>query len=103
MTVNEGAATKLPKLESLKSTIRRQRQVTNNVQPQPISLQILEVPEQYKRTVKGDEFLIFDSGPELHRILIFSTHQDVEMLKGSQFGWLMAHLKLLLRSLHNPM
>ena len=87
MTVIEGAATKLPKLESLKRTIRCQRQVTNNVQPQPISLEDPEIPEQYKRTFKGDEFLIFDSGPEFHRILIFGTHQNVEMLNGAQF-WL---------------
>ena len=63
MTVSAGAAAK-PKLESLKRTIRRQRQVTNNVQPQPISLEDLEIPEEYKRTVKGDEFFLFDSGPD---------------------------------------
>ena len=87
MTVSVGAAAKLPKLESLKRTIRRQRQVTNNVQPQPISLEDLEISEEYKRTVKRDEFLLFYSGPEFHRILIFGSHQNVEMLKGAQF-WL---------------
>ena len=87
MTVSLGAAAKLPKFKSLKRTIRRQRQVTNNVQPQPIILEDLEIPKVYKITVKGDEFLLLDSGPEFHRILIFGTHQNVEMLRGAQF-WL---------------
>ena len=87
MMISEGVSVKLPKLESLKRTIRRQRQLTSSVQPQPASLEDLEIPEEYKRTNKGDLFLLFDSGPELQRILIFGTHQNTGMLEASQF-WL---------------
>ena len=87
ISVCEGTAAKLPKIESLKRTIRRQRQVTNSVLPQPSNLEHLEIPEVYKRTSKGDVFLLFDSGPELLRILIFGTHQNIGMLEDSQF-WL---------------
>lgn len=62
--ISKGAAAKLPKLESLKRTIRRQRQITNNVQHQHISLEDFEISEQYQRTNKGDPFLLFDSGKQ---------------------------------------
>ena len=49
------------------------------------------------------EFLLFDSGPEFHRIQFFGTHHNVEMLKVHSFGWLMVHSRLLLRSLLSSM
>ena len=87
MMISEGVSVKLPKLESPKRTIRGQRQLTSNVHPQPASLEDLEIPEEYNITNKGDLFLLFDSGPELQRILIFGTHQNTGMLEASQF-WL---------------
>ena len=69
MVLTEGAAAKLPKLESLKRTIRRQRQSTTNFRPQPATLEDLQIPDEYQRTNKGDLFLLFDSGPETQRIV----------------------------------
>ena len=87
MVLTEGAAAKLPRLESLKRTIRRQRQSTTNFRPQPATLEDLQIPDEYQRTNKGDLFLLFDSGPETQRILIFGTHTNTEMLVASQ-SWL---------------
>ena len=86
-TTTEGAAAKLPKLDSLKRTIQRQRVHYNIVMVQPKSLEQLFLPEEYKLTSKGEPFLLYDSGPETQRILIFGTQRNLEMLQLSKV-WL---------------
>ena len=73
-TVSEGTATKLPKLDSLKRTIQRQRVHQLAAPAQPTSLEQLVLPAAYQQTAKGEQFLLYDSGPETQRILIFGTH-----------------------------
>ena len=44
----------------------------------------LTLPEGYKRSSKGEQFLLYDSGPVTPRILIFGTHAlrgDPELMK----------------------
>ena len=85
LTVSEGTVAKLPKLNSLKRTIQRQRVLAASIQP--FTLVELEIPMEYRSTAKGEMFLIYDSGADLERILIFGTCQNIEMLKCSQH-WL---------------
>ena len=61
---------KLPKVDSLKRTIRRVRQSNNNVPAQPESLEELIIPLEYRLTAKGDDFLLYDSGPGINLILV---------------------------------
>ena len=68
LTVSEGTAVKLPKLDSLKRSIQRQRQRVLAVPKQPPSLFELEIPMDYRSTAKGGMFLLYDSGPESERI-----------------------------------
>ena len=68
-TVSEGTATKLPKLDSLKRT----------------SLEQLVLPAAYQQTAKGEQFLLYDSGPETQRILIFGTQRNLEMLQLAEY------------------
>ena len=82
-TVSEGTSAKLPKLDSLKRTIQRQRVRLQAAPVQPTSLEQLTLPEEYKRTSKGEQFLLYDSGPETQRILIFGTQRNLEMLEQS--------------------
>ena len=86
-TVNEGTTIKLPKLDSLKRTIRRERQSIDAAPAQPESLEHLIIPPEYQVTQKGDNFLLFDSGPGSQRIIMFGTQENVEMLNASQI-WL---------------
>ena len=53
-TVNEGIAAKLPKLDSLKRTIERQRVLTAPVQP--TTLEQLIIPEEFMRRSKDELF-----------------------------------------------
>ena len=54
---------------------------------QPATLEQRILPPEYKQTAKGEQFLLYDSGPEVQRILIFGTQQNLEMLQLSQV-WL---------------
>ena len=60
----------LPKINSLKRTIQRERTEGNSVPVHPESLQELEIPLNYPRTSKNESFLLYDSGPEERRDLI---------------------------------
>ena len=62
--LSEESAVHLPKLNTLKKTIVRSRNKAENVPPEPISLQHLDIPESYTRTEKGERFLLYDSGVE---------------------------------------
>ena len=51
--LEEASAVKLPKLNTLKQTVRRERKRVANVPPEPSSLSSLEFPNIYMRTDKG--------------------------------------------------
>ena len=87
--IREQSAIYLPKLDSLKQTIRRARKRSLNVPPEPESFKSPVIPEGYKKTNKGDNFLQYDSGTnsEDQRILIFGTTSNIEMLSTSNI-WL---------------
>ena len=87
ITVSEGTAAKLPKLDSLKRIIQRQRAQQLAAPMQPTSLEQLALPPEYQQTAKGEQFLLYDSGPDTQRILIFGTQLNLEMLRLSDF-WL---------------
>ena len=53
---DEASAVKLPKLDSLKQTVHRERKRTANVPQEPKSLNCLEIPEEYRKTDKGQHF-----------------------------------------------
>ena len=84
--LTEDSATHLPKLASLKQTIRRARNKSINVPPESASLELLEIPEAYMITNKGKHFLLFDSGTVngYQRILIFGTEHNIEVLNTSK-------------------
>ena len=82
-TVTEGTAVKLPKLDSLKRTIQHQQAAP----VQPITLEQLALSEEYKWTSRGEQFLLYNSGPETQRILIFGTQRNLKMLQLSSV-WL---------------
>ena len=78
------SANHLPKLDSLKQTIRRARKRSSNLPPEPATVEVLEIPEMFKFTNKGERFLLFDSGAVSgYRVIIFGTNANVELLNSS--------------------
>ena len=80
-------AAKPPKLDSIKRTIRRERQVRDIAPVQPETLHDLAIPPEFMITAKEENFLLYDSGPDLTRILIFGTQKNCNMLTKSNI-WL---------------
>ena len=87
----EDAATetviKLPKIDSIKRTFRRERQIINALPAQPECLEELIIPPEYAFTAKGENFLLYDSRVDPQRFIIFGIEANVEMLNTSQI-WL---------------
>lgn len=81
--ISSSVALSLPSIRGMKRMIQRKRQVTNFPLPLPNSLETLDLPEQYKKTLGGDNFLIFDSGHIGQRILIFGTPRNLELMETS--------------------
>ena len=71
----------LPAVNRMKQTIRRVRHEHQAPLPNPTSLDVLTLPIEYKTTVRGDNFLLHDSGPGDKRMLIFSTTRNLELLE----------------------
>ena len=63
-TETESTGIKLPKLDSLNRSVRRERQTNDAAPVQPESLQDLIIPPEYQMTTKGENFLLYDSGLE---------------------------------------
>ena len=87
LLISEGVSVKLPKLNSLKRTIQRQREQVLAAPAQSLTLEELILPPEYQQTAKGENFLFHDSGPGPEKILIFGTQRNIDMLVLSQY-WL---------------
>ena len=70
---DQGVASNLPTIRHLKRNLRCQRQRSQMSIPLPISTQDLNIPDEFKVTKKNEQFLLYDSGSEGSRLLIFGT------------------------------
>ena len=81
-TMTDSTISKLSKFDSIKRTIRRQKcseNFTISALPEEIS-----IPGKFKITLKGQQFLLFDSGiGDVERLLIFGTTQMLALLRDS--------------------
>ena len=73
----------LPSIVNMKQIVRRVRHEHQAPLANPTSLEELEIPEPYNKTVTGDNFLLHDSGPGSQRFLIFSTARNLQLLAES--------------------
>lgn len=80
---SQAAAPKLPTIDVMKRTIRHIRQQQRAGPALPNHRQEIEFPEEYTRTLNGEDFLLYDSGPEEDRMVVFSTRRNMQLLAGS--------------------
>ena len=78
--VSQATAVQLPSTSSIARTIQRKRQTTSQAPSIPSNLAELIIPDLYSKTKTGEDFLLFDSGPSVDRILIFSTRKNLQLL-----------------------
>lgn len=91
--VPSGVLAQLPERENLKKTMRRERR--RYLPPNPKSLEDLEgIPDRFKRTLMGDNFMIYDSREVLEeeeggsRVIVFATRRNIELLAKSEIWFL---------------
>lgn len=82
--VSVGATGQLPSISSLKRTIQHVRQRMEAIPANPRNLTELVIPEEYTRNSDGEPFLLFDSGPNEQRILIFSTDRNLTFMESCE-------------------
>lgn len=81
--LSQATSAKLPKVDNMKRTIRNIRTKHDAAPAIPGNRRELVIPDNYKITKNGADFLLFDSGPTDDRILIFSTRRNLRLLAQS--------------------
>lgn len=81
--LSQAAVGQMPNCDTLKRTIRNVRHETQHFPANPISLDALQIPDDYKLTNTGEPFLLYDSNDGENRIFIFSTHRNLQLLSQS--------------------
>ncbi|CAI6369505.1 unnamed protein product [Macrosiphum euphorbiae] len=79
-------AGQMPNPKCLKRTIQRVRNISEAVLANPQTSNF-EIPDQFRLTLDGDNFLLYDSGDSdiyEDRILLFSTERNLNLLKDSE-------------------
>ena len=80
-TMNDSSISMLPKFESVKRTIRRKKSSTERFDIAKVAEEII-IPEKYKLSLKGQQFLLYDSGiGDINRLIVFGTSQMLSLLR----------------------
>ncbi len=75
----------LPSIASISRNIRKWKQIKEKIPPNPSSRTGFHIPNEFKTLDNGENFLLFDSGPEdEQRILIFGTQKGLNDLESCQ-------------------
>ena len=78
-TITSDCAVALPKYKSLARSIQRQRGWGNNL----TTLKDMAIPSELQLTVRGENFLAYDSGSDDRETFIFSTEQNLDLLEST--------------------
>ena len=70
-------------MSTIRRSIRRYKQAIQAPHPIPRNLHEMVIPDEYKTTCKGENFLLYDSGLSENRILLFSTEKNMQLLQAS--------------------
>ncbi|RWS08330.1 hypothetical protein B4U80_10400, partial [Leptotrombidium deliense] len=76
-------ACNLPAIDLMKRTIQRTRGRSSDAPNNPQTREELVIPERYMKTLNGEDFLFYDSGPGQDRIIVFATTKSVDLLSRS--------------------
>ncbi|KAK9680852.1 hypothetical protein QE152_g38782 [Popillia japonica] len=90
---SQAAASKLPRIDTMKRSIRRICQQQMSGPALPNHRQEIEFQEEFTKTFNGEDFLLYDSGPKENHILIFSTRRNLQLLSQSDHWYADATFK----------
>ena len=73
INISQSAAGIMPPIRTIRRCIRRYRQNEGISHPIPLVASEMDIPEEFKSTTHGEQFLLFDNGNgSSRRMLIFS-------------------------------
>ena len=78
--VGPSVSGQLPPIRCIKQTIRRARCQTGRPLASPLNLEVLDIPNNYKKTLRGEDFMMYDSGPSVQRYIIFTTTRNLALM-----------------------
>ena len=80
-TMHPSTVNKLPQLESVKRTIRNYKSISIESCGNPTTPAEIVIPDKYKITLKGEPFLLYDSGfGDQQRIIVYGTRNFISCL-----------------------
>ena len=85
-TMNSGTVIKLPKLESVKRTLRSYKNIGIESCGKSADTASIIIPSKYTLSLKGKQFLLYDSGfGDDKRMLIYSTPRFMKILSQTNY------------------
>ena len=70
----------MPALQVMKRTVCSIRQCEQSAPANPSNLLELEIPNEFRSTILNKKFLQVNTGPELNRIIIYSTDENLQWM-----------------------
>lgn len=79
-TASSSSVVELPSSMSIKKNIQRIRRARNPQLLTPSSLNEMIIPEPFTKTLRDEQFLLYDSNSRTNRFLVFSTMENLRRL-----------------------
>ena len=96
--LDEASIIALPRLDSVKRTIRRHKCLDVDTSINQASAAEMIIPDKYRITLKSELFLIYDSGiGDSNRMLIYSAPKMLSLLQESQSWYADDPFKVVLK------
>ena len=94
--MSESSIAALPKFDSIKRIIRRQKSCTENFD-NTVSAGEIIIPERYTMSLKGQPCILYDSVThDTNRLLIFGTRQMLSLLRDTSSWYADGTFKVVL-------
>jgi len=93
--LSQQAAAQMIPIRHVRRNIRQVKQMKNADLPIPTNCNF-EIPEEYKRLLDGENFLLYDSGCyDVNRFLIFGTERTLTLLNDSEHWFMDGTFKIV--------
>ena len=80
-TLSNEALAEMPQYNSLQRNVQRKRKINGDPIANPRNIEEIAIPNSLRQTLRGDNFLLYDSGVEdADRFLIFGTQKNLDIL-----------------------
>ena len=80
-TLSNEAMAEMPQYNSIQRHVQRKKKINGDPIANPRNIEEIAIPNSLRQTLRGDNFLLYDSGVEdADRFLIFRTQKNLDIL-----------------------